>query len=113
VPGAAAACDWTTASTWEFFPLDEDAFPAVRLAREVGAAGGTFPAVYNAANEQAVHAFLDGRVPFLSIVDTVSRVVEDWTARAPGPDGTLTVEAVLSAETWARTRADELLRGGV
>ncbi len=111
VPGAAAACDWTTASTWEFFPLDEDAFPAVRLAREVGTTGGTCPAVFNAANEQCVHAFLDGRVPFLSIVDTVSRVVQDWTARAPGPGGTLTVEAVLSAERWARARADELLRG--
>ena len=107
VPGAAAACDWTRAATWTFEPLDDDAFPAVRLARQVGTAGGTFPAVYNAANEQCVHAFLDGRVPFLAIVDTVSRVVEDWAAEgeAAAPD----VDAVLAAETWARTRADRLL----
>ncbi|HET9901970.1 MAG TPA: 1-deoxy-D-xylulose-5-phosphate reductoisomerase, partial [Actinomycetes bacterium] len=50
VPDAAKACDWTTASSWEFFPLDENAFPAVALAREAGTAGGTAPAVYNAAN---------------------------------------------------------------
>ena len=60
VPGAAAGCDWTTASTWEFLPLDEEAFPAVRLARRAGAAGGTAPAVYNAANEVCVEAFLAG-----------------------------------------------------
>ncbi len=95
------------AATWTFEPLDDDAFPAVRLARQVGTAGGTFPAVYNAANEQCVHAFLDGRVPFLAIVDTVSRVVEDWAAEgeAAAPD----VDAVLAAETWARARADRLL----
>src|ERR687890_458585 len=49
VPGAAAGCDWTTASTWEFLPLDDEAFPAVRLARAAGEAGGTSPAVFNAA----------------------------------------------------------------
>ncbi|HSK27617.1 MAG TPA: 1-deoxy-D-xylulose-5-phosphate reductoisomerase, partial [Jiangellales bacterium] len=47
VPDAAPACDWTRAATWEFLPLDDDAFPAVRLAREAGGRGGTAPAVYN------------------------------------------------------------------
>src|SRR6476659_7857212 len=72
VPAATAAVDWSTATSWEFAPLDDDAFPAVRLAREVGARGGTAPAVFNAANEEAVAAFLDGRLPFLGIVDTVA-----------------------------------------
>ncbi len=114
VPGASAPIDWTTASTWEFSPLDDDAFPAVRLAREVGTAGGTFPAVYNAANEQAVHAFLGGHVPFLAIVDTVRAVVDDWSVRRDATGDVavdLTVEAVLAAESWARGRADELLGG--
>ena len=112
VPGAAQACDWRTASTWEFLPLDQEAFPAVRLARSVGGAGGTFPAVYNAANEECVHAFLAHHVPFLSIVDTVSRVVDDWADAQPGGGADeLTLDAVLAAEIWARARAHEVLEG--
>jgi 1-deoxy-D-xylulose-5-phosphate reductoisomerase len=105
VPGAAAAVDWTHAADWRFEPLDDEAFPAVQLARDAGSAGGTAPAVFNAANEEAVEAFLDGRLPFLGIVDTVAKVVA-----AHRPDaGTLTVEAVLDAERWARARAQELV----
>ena len=59
VPDTAPPVDWTRAETWEFFPLDDDAFPAVSLARRAGAAGGTAPAVYNAANEVCVEAFRD------------------------------------------------------
>ena len=54
LPDVQPALDWSTASTWEFAPLDGDAFPAVRLARRAGEAGGVVPAVYNAANEEAV-----------------------------------------------------------
>ena len=82
VADAAPGCDWTTASTWTFEPLDEVAFPAVALARRAGAAGGTAPAVYNAANEECVAAFLAGRLPFLGIVDTLSVVVEEHLATA-------------------------------
>src|SRR6187549_1564632 len=64
VPGAAHPVDWSKASTWEFFPLDDEAFPAVGLAKRVGQAGGTYPAVYNAANEECVQAFFDGRIRF-------------------------------------------------
>ncbi len=114
VPDAAAACDWTRAQSWEFAPLDDAAFPAVRLAREVGSAGGTAPAVYNAANEECVAAFLDGRLAFPAIVDTVARVVEQHLGRraeAPVVDGNdLSVEDVLLAEQWARGRARELAR---
>ncbi len=72
VAGAASACDFTTASTWEFEPLDSDVFPAVDLAREAGRGGGCLTAVYNAANEEAAAAFLDGRIPFPAIVRTIS-----------------------------------------
>ncbi|MDA8436054.1 MAG: 1-deoxy-D-xylulose-5-phosphate reductoisomerase, partial [Actinomycetales bacterium] len=106
VPDAAPGCDWTTASSWTFEPLDEDAFPAVRLARRAGAAGGTAPAVYNAANEECVGAFLAGRLPFLGIVDTLAVVVEEHLAASPG--NPRTVEDVLAAEDWARARAREL-----
>ena len=64
VAGAASPVDWTAAHTWTFEPLDEAAFPAVALAREAGLAGGAAPAVYNAANEECVAAFLAGRIPF-------------------------------------------------
>jgi 1-deoxy-D-xylulose-5-phosphate reductoisomerase len=105
VPEAAAAVDWTTSAAWEFEPLDDAAFPAVQLAREAGTAGGTAPAVFNAANEEAVEAFLNGRLPFLGIVDTVAAVVADRSADAV----TLTVDTVLDAERWARARAGELV----
>lgn len=97
--------DWTRAADWRFEPLDEELFPAVRLARQVGAAGSTFPAVYNAANEECVEAFHAGRIGFPDIVDTVQRVVD--VHQAPG--GELDVEQVLAAEDWARARAQEIL----
>ncbi len=107
VPAAIGGLDWNTAATWEFSPLDDEAFPSVGLARRCGAAAGTYPAVYNAANEVCVEGFLAGRIRFTHIVDTVARVIEELVP----PSGPLTVEAVLSADRWARTRAGELLPG--
>ncbi|MRH29322.1 1-deoxy-D-xylulose-5-phosphate reductoisomerase [Microbacterium sp. SYP-A9085] len=101
VAGVGRPLDWTTASSWTFEPLDEDAFPAVALAKRVGGAGGTYPAVFNAANEQAVEAFHAHRLPFLGIVDTVRRVVESHEA-----PGLLTRETLAEAERWARREAD-------
>jgi 1-deoxy-D-xylulose-5-phosphate reductoisomerase len=92
--------------SWEFFPLDDEAFPSVALARHVGSLGGTAPAVFNAANEECVDAFLAGRLPFTGIVDTVAKVVEEHGTPLPGTS--LTVEGVLEAEAWARARAVEL-----
>jgi 1-deoxy-D-xylulose-5-phosphate reductoisomerase len=109
VPDAGPSVDWTRAATWEFFPLDEDAFPAVALARAVGAAGSCFPAVFNAANEECVTAFLDQRIRFTEIVDTVSRVVDDWGSNPENDTRALDVETVMSAEIWARNRAHEHL----
>jgi 1-deoxy-D-xylulose-5-phosphate reductoisomerase len=106
VANVAEACDWTKASTWTFEPLDESVFGAIALARQVGAAGLTYPAVYNAANEQAVDAFHDGRIGFTQIVELIERVVEEHQ-----PEGELSLESVLAAETWARSRADQKIAG--
>jgi 1-deoxy-D-xylulose-5-phosphate reductoisomerase len=104
VPKAAAACDWTQAATWTFEPLDVGAFPAVDLAKDAARQGSTFPAVFNAANEEAVTAFHAGRIRFTDIVDTIAAVLSEH----PGSSG-LTVESVLDAESWARARANERL----
>jgi 1-deoxy-D-xylulose-5-phosphate reductoisomerase len=121
VAGAVPACDWTTASSWTFEPLDAEAFPAVELARRAGLAAGTAPAVLNAANEECVDAFCDGRIGFLDIVDTVTAVVDEHLT---GPsvdsiegarhvtDADVTVAAVLAADAWARERARELTARG-
>lgn len=101
VPNVAPACDWTKAATWTFEPLDESVFGAVKLARQVGQAGLTYPAVYNAANEQAVEAFHDGCLKFDQIVDLVKRVVD-----AHEPEKELSLDSVLAAERWARDRAN-------
>jgi len=105
VPDAAPAVDWTTAQTWTFEPLDEEAFPAVPLARQAGAAGGTRPAVYNAANEVCVAAFLAGQIPFAGIVDTVAQVVSEHHDPA---GNAVQLSDVLLADGWARGRAREL-----
>ncbi len=119
VPGAARGCDWTHEAAWHFEPLDEDTFPAIRWARRAGSAAGTAPAVFNAANEVAVQAFLEGRVAFLGIVDTVGAVLQEHLDRAAG-GSTLPVDAVplrgdaptvddvFAADAWARERAGQL-----
>ena len=104
VAGVGAPLDWTTASQWTFEPLDAEVFPAVALAKRVGEAGATYPAVFNAANEQAVLAFHAGRIGYLGILDTVEAVVDAHEASGP-----LTLESVYEAERWARERADSLL----
>jgi len=104
VGGAGRPIDWTKAASWTFEPLDNAAFPAVALAKHVGRAGRTFPAVYNAANEQAVNAFHEGRLSFLAIVDTIQRVVD-----AHEPPDDLTVASLADAEAWARATADRMI----
>ncbi len=105
VPDAAAAVDWASAHVWELSPLDDEAFPAVALAKAAGRAGRCRPAIYNAANEECVAGFTQGQLPFLGIVDTVERVLDEAPDFAePG-----TVDDVLAAEAWARTRARQLI----
>ncbi|MER6666278.1 1-deoxy-D-xylulose-5-phosphate reductoisomerase [Amycolatopsis japonica] len=109
VPGAAAACVWDQPASWTFEPLDNEAFPAVELARHAGTVGGCVPAVYNAANEELVAAFLAQNTGFTSIVDTIAQVVEaaDEWRREPRD-----VDDVLAAERWARARAGALIGKG-
>jgi len=102
LPGAVPACDWTQAASWTFEPLDEGVFGAVALARAAVGASGTHPAVYNAANEEAVAAFLGGHLDFPGIVSTV----EDVLAAYPGAPAS-SVADVHAAEEWARARARE------
>lgn len=107
IPEAAPALDFSTASTWEFEPVDNVVFPAVDLARAAGRGGGCLTAIYNAANEVAAEAFLAGHVSFPRIVATVETVLGDadeWSAE-PG-----TVDEVLAADGWARNRAHALVK---
>ncbi|KOX17452.1 1-deoxy-D-xylulose 5-phosphate reductoisomerase [Saccharothrix sp. NRRL B-16348] len=110
VPGAAAACTFDVATAWTFEPLDDETFPAVRLARQAGSGGGCLPAVYNAANEEAVAVFLGGGTSFTSIVDTVAGVLAEADGWAHEP---VDVDEVLAAEQWARARARELVATSV
>jgi len=112
----ARSVDWSTASSWTFEPLDADAFPAVELARRAGRLGGTAPAVFNAANEECVDAFHEGRIAFLDIVDVVESVLEEHVAGGvTGADvgstlvasADVDVDTVLAADRWARHRARE------
>ena len=105
VPDAAPGLDWSAAAAWTFEPLDDTAFPAVALAREAAAAGGTMPAVYNAANEACVAAFLSGQIGFTRIVDTIARIVSEHDAARAA---VTTVADVLAVDGWARRRAAEL-----
>ena len=106
VPDTAPAVDWTRPQTWDFFPLDDEAFPAVDLAREAGRRGGTAPAVYNAANEVAVEAFRAGRLTFDRIVATIEAVLTQHDV--PSGGASLSVEDVVDADEWARRRAAEV-----
>jgi 1-deoxy-D-xylulose-5-phosphate reductoisomerase len=112
IADAETPIDWTRAQDWRFEPLDDEAFPAVRLAREVGARGGIAPAVYNAANEVCVDAFHDGRIRFTEIVDTVAQVVSRSDQAGSGgvpSKETLTVDDVLAADAWARATATSVI----
>ncbi|HIZ38101.1 MAG TPA: 1-deoxy-D-xylulose-5-phosphate reductoisomerase [Candidatus Ruania gallistercoris] len=114
LPAVDAPCDWSSATSWEFAPLDHDAFPAVRLAERAGRAGGTYPAVYNAANEVCVAAFHTGELSFPTITDVIAQVVDEH-AGTPGDEvrrsaAQTTLDGVLEADRWARERAQLAVR---
>jgi len=105
VPDTTAPVDWSRANSWTFQPLDHDAFPAIRLAKQAGREGRLRPAIYNAANEECVTAFVDHGLPFLAIVGTLEQVLNE----APDFGEPAEVEDVLVAERWARQRAAEII----
>jgi 1-deoxy-D-xylulose-5-phosphate reductoisomerase len=108
VPDAIPALDWGTAAQWDFAPVDYEAFPAIGLARRAGAAGGTAPAVFNAANEAAVARFLAGALGYLDIVDCVAQILDAHLAPGGGYRSDREVADmadVLSADARARQQA--------
>ena len=103
-PGAVSALDFSSAQQWQFEPLDEDVFSAISLAREVGKAGKTYPAVYNASNEEAVEAFHEGRIGFLQIMEIIEQTID-----AHNPQSEVSLSTVLESEVWAREFANGLI----
>jgi 1-deoxy-D-xylulose-5-phosphate reductoisomerase len=96
--------DWTRPRSLEFQPVDRATFPLLDLAVDAGRRGGTAPAVLNAANEEAVTAFLGGRLPFPGIAEVVAEAL-----RRHRPPADLDLGAVLEAERWSRDLARTLV----
>ena len=111
VADVARPVEWAATHRWDFEPVDHETFPGLRLAVTAGRRAGALPAVYNAANEVCVGAFLAGDLPYLSIVDTVAAVMTavDLTDDVPSKAGGLSVDDVLAADRWARQRALAML----
>lgn len=106
VPGASAACDFSTAAAWTFEPVDNEVFPAIELARRAGTTGGSLTAVFNAANEAAAAGFFAGDITFPAIVEIIGDVLDDAGQWHGQPS---TVEEVLAADQWARDHAARLV----
>jgi 1-deoxy-D-xylulose-5-phosphate reductoisomerase len=108
IAGASTACDFSSAATWTFEPVDNAVFPAIELAREAGTRGGSLTAVFNAANEAAADGFFAGAITFPRIVGIIEEVLAaaDQWGEDPG-----TVDDVLAADAWARERARQLVAG--
>src|SRR3984885_14487375 len=101
-----APLDLVRVGALTFEPVDLDAFPALRLAREAAASGGTAPCVLNAANEVAVHAFLDGRIAFTGIAAVIERVLEEMPARP-----VTHFDDLFATDAEARQRSEDQVRG--
>jgi len=103
--GCANRLNFTDLRRLTFEPPDTRRFPALRLGYEVARAGGTAGAVLNAANEQAVAAFLEGRIPFGRIVEITERVLDRHTVESEP-----TLETLLAADAWARHEVNQCLK---
>jgi len=111
LPKSSTPIDWSTSSTWSFAPIDAVKFPAVDLARRCGSLGGGLPAIFNAANEVAVAAFLDSHIGYSAIIDTVDAVVQQLS---PSAVSVLRDLADVSAiEEDARRVAHEVIKRAV
>ncbi|MGZ4105141.1 MAG: 1-deoxy-D-xylulose-5-phosphate reductoisomerase [Actinomycetota bacterium] len=101
LPDGADPLDWAALGSLDFEPVDHSTFRCPGLAAESARRGSTYPAVMNAANEEAVHAFLDERLAFLGIPAVVEDVLDAHDANG----SSLTLDSVLDAERWARAEA--------
>ena len=107
VSKATAPVDWSKSHTWDFVPIDSNRFPAIDLARRCGELGGGLPAIFNAANEVAVEAFVKGKISFVQIVDIV-----EATVQALGGGSPITIrdlKDVSAIENDARIRAAQII----
>jgi len=105
---ACAPIDWSKSHTWNFSPIDNEKYPAVELAKRCGDLGGGLPAVYNAANEVAVAAFLAQRIKFTAIIELVERVVQAFGSNTPTT--IRDISDVSAIEQSARMKAEELIK---
>jgi 1-deoxy-D-xylulose-5-phosphate reductoisomerase len=105
---ACAPIDWSKSHTWSFSPIDNEKYPAIDLARRCGELGGGLPAVYNAANEVAVAAFLAQRIKFTAIIELVEQVVQSFGSNSPTT--IRDISDVSAIEQSARMKADELVK---
>ena len=104
------AIDWSKSSTWNFEAIDEKVFLALSVARKAGQSGGSAPAVMNAANEECVTAFIERKLPFLSIVEIVNTVLDNHlNNKELVSNKELTLEKLLRADEKARTSAKDLI----
>ena len=103
-----APIDWGKSHTWSFSPIDNEKYPAIELARRCGELGGGLPAVYNAANEVAVAAFLAQRIKFTAIIELVEQVVQSFGSNSPTT--IRDISDVSAIEQSARMKADELVK---
>lgn len=100
--------DWSKPNTWQFLPIDSKKYPAIDLARKCGELGGELPAVFNAANEVAVAAFLAGKIKFTAIIESVEKVVDSFTGNTPTT--IRDISDVSAVEQGARMKAQELIK---
>jgi 1-deoxy-D-xylulose-5-phosphate reductoisomerase len=105
---ATAAIDWSKSQNWQFMPIDNERYPAVELAKRCGQLGSGLPAVYNAANEVAVAAFLAGQIKFTAIIDIVESVVQSFGSNTPTT--IRDISDVSGVEQGARSKASELIK---
>ena len=105
---ACAPIDWSKSHTWNFSPIDNEKYPAIELARRCGELGGGLPAVYNAANEVAVAAFLAQRIKFTAIIELVEQVVQSFGSNSPTT--IRDISDVSGIEQSARSKAEELIK---
>ena len=105
---ATTAIDWSKSHTWQFLPIDNEKYPAIELAKRCGQLGSGLPAVYNAANEVAVAAFLAGQIKFTAIIDIVEAVVQSFGSNTPTT--IRDVSDVSGVEQSARSKAGELIK---
>ena len=109
--GAIAPIDWSTAHTWNFAPIDHARFPAIDLARRCGEIGGAMPAIFNAANEEAVAAFLKGEIKFTEIIEIVDAVLQHLASTAPTTLGDIADVSAIEDDARASANKNISMRG--